>query len=224
MRIGSRRWLQYIGESLGILRDVYHPDRNVTDRTDVVPASPELQALADDRAAILGIRSVDLLVWEHPFINALPLGDRTGGTLVVSTRFVDFFEPSALDAALTHELGHIRAEHGGRYFRWIVVGLFVWCWVVLLHRSRLTTSGMAGVVLLALLAIARRYEREADEHAMLVLDDPAQLAQAIAAVRSGDPTIDVHTFRPSSSSRLRALFSVYPDPSRRFPDVFSPAK
>lgn len=216
--------LGFVLGSISILITAIRPGHSVTDLPCLGPADPVCQDRADDIAADLGIESVDLLVWEHDVANAIPFGTRAGGILVVTSRLIELLDDEAFEAAVAHELGHVRAGHARRYA--IVVTLVtVGAWV-----SGNQVPGSWGTVRrwvwraivvqfasLGLLAISRRYEREADRAALRVLEDPEALVRAILIVRTGDPDADVEAMESSRSvsGRIGSAFSFYPSLSER---------
>jgi len=198
------------------------PGNGLTAHPTVESAPTALQQRAENMADALGIDTVDLLVWEHDVPNALPFGDRSGGTLVLTTGLIDLLEDDELDAAMLHELAHVRHGHGRRFGVMVAAMLGV---VGLLssrartRRCRAAWLGIGvGVCTLLGLAAVRRYELEADRTAREHLDDPAALARAIVAVRTGSGDVDLAAYDPPQSSRLERLFLIYPPPADRFPE------
>lgn len=201
------------------------PGRKLASHPSVEAAPTALQQRAEQMADALGIDTVDLLVWDHDVPNALPFGDRSGGTLVLTTGLVDLLDEAELDAAMMHELGHVRHGHGRRFGTVLVAVLAIVG--VCAHRARgrggrawLSTVLVAGVCTLLSLAVIRRYELEADRAACRRLEDPEALARAIVAVRAGSGDVDLAAYDPPRASRVERLFLVYPHPADRFPQLF----
>ena len=206
------------------LAAVAHPGRELESRSGFEPAPENLQARADEIADDLGIADLDLLVWEQPLADALVFGDRSQGILVLTTGLVDLLDDDALDAAMAHEMGHIRHGHVRRFGAAVLAVTGV---LLVLARgagpaqSKLgrglvtTTATIFGTLLL--LALVRRYERAADEAAVEHLDDPAELARALLAVRTGDPDADPRSYEPSETSAVERLLTPYPLSDERLP-------
>ena len=200
------------------------PGRELHALSEFEPSSDDLQARADEIADDLGIAELDLLVWEQPLADALVFGDRSRGILVLTTGLVDLLDDDALDAAMAHELGHIRHGHVRRFGAAILAVAGVSLALVrgigpgrsMLGRGLLTaTAALLGTLLL--LALVRRYERAADEVAVQYLDDPAELARALLVVRTGDPEADPRTYEPSETSAVERLLTPYPPSDERLP-------
>lgn len=198
----------------------------LTDHPAIDTAPTALQQQAEEMADTLGIASVDLLVWEHDVPNALPFGDRSGGTLVLTTGLIDLLDDAELEAAMMHELAHVRYGHGRRFGTVLAAMLGVVGVLARRARSRRSRTAWLGAVLtvsictLLALAVVRRYELEADRTARRHLDDPAALARAIVAVRTGGGDVDLAAYDPPQPSRFGRLFLVYPSPADRFPRLF----
>lgn len=206
------------------------PGQRIDSLPDFEPAPENLQARADGIATSLGIAELDLLVWEQPLADALVFGDRSRGILVLTTGLVELLDEDALDAAMAHELGHVRHGHVRR-FGAAVLGIAG----VLLALARgtgpgrtalgrglvTTTAAVFGTLLL--LALVRRYERAADEVAVEHLDDPAELARALLVVRTGDPDADPRTYEPAETSVVERLLTPYPPSDERLPGVLDPS-
>ena len=188
------------------------------------PASEDVQARATTVGDDLGIAELDLIVWEQPLVDALVFGDRSGGTLVLTTGLVGLLDDDALDAAMAHEIGHIRHGHGRR-FGTAVLAVATLLFVLargaspgrtLLGRGLVTImAAISGILLL--LALVRRYERAADRTAVRHLDDPAELARALLIVRTGDPDADPRTYEPSETPTVERLLTPYPPSDERLP-------
>jgi STE24 endopeptidase len=101
------------------------------------------------------------------------------------------FSPGEVDVVVAHELGHVRSRHILKSLGWFVLLAFPLAYLVELGTRR--RGGLANpaniplallVLSLALLALAplqnavsRRYEAEADWHALLATHDPASMTR-----------------------------------------------
>lgn len=218
---------RYIAETVLVIWYLYAPHRSIRSHPDISPAPADLAEQCRRRANELGIETVDVLIWDHPFVNAVPVGTTAGGTLVLSTGLLSFLDGERLDAAIVHELAHIRRAHDRRFAAIVgMLGCVVLAIAPLFRRNRML--GAVGPPLLGLLAaigilaLVRRYERQADEAALEVLEDPRTLANAILAVQTGDRDVDIAAVTPRSRSAARRLFQLYPRAEDRFPRLLGP--
>lgn len=229
MGVGSsdlgNRW-RYVAETAVVLWYLVVPGWSIHDHGNVRPAPEPLAVRGQELAERIGVESLDVYVWEHPFVNAIPLGDGDHGTLVLSTRLLELLDGEPLDAAMAHEIGHIRHAHARQFAGELVVvaGCGIAAWRLYGSNRRPIVRWLAIPIAIVstiagLCALVRRYERQADAAAQPALEDPASLARAILAVGTGDPDVDPHTYEPASRSRWTRLFSIYPPPADRFPGV-----
>lgn len=185
----------------------------------VHPASEALQRRTDEFAAALGIEQVDVRIWAHNRPDAIPVGTRSGGRLILTTGLLALLEEDMLDAAIAHELAHIRLAHARKFGAFLLTGGTILATLVASTSrgsSRLFLSAAgAAIGVLSLLALTRRYERQADRLALDVIDDPGSLARALLIVRTGDSTIDPTCYESPEPTVLQRLLAVYPPPKGR---------
>lgn len=213
--------------TLVILVSAVLPWRELDELPGIAPAPDEIRARADEYAHAMGLFEAQVYVWHNDVPDAIPLGNRSGGILVLTSGLVALLDDEALDAAIAHELGHVRHAHARRFSAWVAVVLGSICTACLAARRRSPRSALpmavVGVVLglLLLLAVTRQYEREADRCARRHLEHPEALARAILAVRTGNPSVtpdDIDLTRPR---RIRRLLAIYPPLDERFPELIA---
>lgn len=211
-------------EGVQVLLAAFLPGRQVTDLAFVDPAPPSLERRVEELATRLGIAQVEVYIWAQDRPDAIPLGTRNSGTLVVTSGMLEVLQEDELDAALLHELAHIRYDHGKLLAALALGAAGSLSFALAIARRR---SGWYGwpIVMLALLAVAlgipatvRQLERQADSAAGRHLEDPTALARAIIAVRTGSSAVDLDSYESTPSVAERFL-SPIPHPVDRFPWV-----
>lgn len=185
----------------------------------VHPASEALQRRTDEFAAALGIEQVDVQIWPHDRPDAIPVGTRSGGRLILTSGLLDLLDEDTLDAAIAHELAHIRLAHAHKFGAFMLTGGTMLATLVASTNRRgsrlILSAGGAAIGVLSLLALTRRYERQADRLAVDVIDDPDSLERALLIVRTRDSTIDPRCYQAPEPSALQRLLALYPPPNGR---------
>ena len=218
--------MRYIGETITMIVLVGVFGTDIDRHPQVSPADACLAHRCQRLGEALGLRDVAVFRWDHPFPNAIPIGGPTDGVLLVSTPLIELLSDAQLEAALAHELAHLR--HGdSRRLLWIG-GACLSLAVGLIHRiggrSRRRRLLVSMVVLLptilGLLGVLRVFERQADRSAVAVTGDERALAGAIIAVRTGRDDVDVRNYDPPRERSVGRLLSMYPRLEDRFPSIF----
>lgn len=220
--------LRFVIGTIGVVLAAVLPG-DVLDRHPGLTTAPsDLGDSVAEAASNLEIDAVSVYLWDHPVPNAIPLGTPHHGILVLSTELVALLDRDALEAAVYHELGHIRAGHSRRIA--IVSSLvgFGWLWWSRRVASRCERGSFAhriiGVVVgvLLLLAHSRRCERQADRLAVAAGATETELARAILIIRTGNPTITVSSETLRAATESVPVLSMYPRLDRRFPGLMKP--
>lgn len=198
-----------------ILLAVVHPWRSLDATPGVTPAPPSLTTKTIGIGADLGITTVEVYVWDHPAPDAIVLGDAARAILVLTTGLIDLLDTHALQAAITHELAHAAAQHPRRFTKVTLAVTAGLAGLILIPIRARTIRGLFALIgglvgLLVLLALARRYEHDADRRAADHLDDPRDLARALLVVRTGDPDADPETYAAAPASPFRRLLDYAP--------------
>ena len=212
-----------LGFAIGTLRILavwVHPTKSLEDLAAVQELPPALRQRAESFSDQLGIETIALYQWDHPTADAIPVGDQSGGLLVVTTGLIDRLDEDALDAALAHELAHVRLGHATQ-FGIAVAALLI---LVAVVRTKSWLGAILGVVLgaLGILALTRQYEREADHAAIAHLDDPETLARALLMIRTGDQEIDPREYVATTRGPIANLVSIYPPVAERLAYILEP--
>ncbi len=205
------------------------PGRQLERCNWISPAGGSIEAVCQREARRLGLEEMDVYLWDQTVPTGLPMGTKDSGVLVLSSGLVELLDDEALRAAILHELAHVRLGHSRTLTRLlgVIVGVIA---AIGLHRQSsrrrrvLTQAMISGVGTLAILAVMRRMELEADAATIAYTRDAESLARALLIVRSGDPTASVSEYEPSPRSPLAGLLTIYPSPERRFPELFGESR
>jgi Zn-dependent protease with chaperone function len=141
--------------------------------------------------------------WPQGIANAFVYG-LGGGVVFLTDRLLELLEPVEVEAVVAHELTHVRRRHT---LKLALVSL-----LLPLLSTLFPAFGLVFLVLLflALFALLRRFELEADRGAALAMGSGAFLASALAKL-----ALEARRPLPPERVRTRRLFLTHPPPEER---------
>jgi Zn-dependent protease with chaperone function len=183
---------------------------------------PELRAVLDEVAARAEFRCAAVFEWRTGMriANAaiLGLGQRTR-IVVFTDALLAQLDLRELRAVYAHEIGHAKSQHLIAFAAWTIVLLIGGGW--LLESALPVDEWWSMLALLPLIAawflslgwLSRRFELEADLHALRVLGEPHALISALERV-TGAHAHDKDSWRHfSSKKRIDFLLRAAGEPS-----------
>ncbi len=145
---------------------------------------PDLHAKLQIACTTLGVDMPDMFVQQNPVVNAFTFGSEKH-IIVLHTALIERLNDEETLAVISHEVGHIHAEHVLYLTAARILEQLVRVPISMIPGAEIIKFMLTASISSALLAWARRAELSCDRAALLVVQDPHIIGNVMMKLAGG---------------------------------------